>query len=59
MFLTFDQHFGANFKNPFFAKVCLNFFCIFLSFKHKLGDWKTAESWLMLKFFWSESFNFF
>ena len=24
---------------------------------YKLGDWKTAESWSMLNFFWSESFK--
>ena len=24
---------------------------------YKLGDWKKAESWPMLKFFWSESFK--
>ena len=28
-----------------------------LGHPHKLGDWKTAESWPMLKFFWSESFK--
>ena len=25
---------------------------------YKLGDWKTAESWPILNFFWSESFKF-
>ena len=24
---------------------------------YKQGDWTTAESWPMLKFFWSESFK--
>ena len=30
-----------------------------LSHLYKLGDWKTAESWPMLKFFWSESLKFY
>ena len=47
----------ANFKAP--CKWC-EFGQVFngqLGHLCKLGDWKTAEIWPMLKFFWSESFK--
>ena len=47
----------ANFKAP--CKWC-KFGQVFngqLGHLYKLGDWKTAESWPMLKNFWSESFK--